>query len=231
MMKSTSTIRRVYTIAVLAALGCVLTGACAFAAGQDKAPRSYTIQLPPQPDYSSFEWLIGDWTGKTAGKGVQGDVLLSFAYELGKRFMILREEVSLPASKDAPASHESLMGILSASPSGDFEMNIYSSSGFVSRYLVTARRGEIDFQPSGGPLAPPGWLFRRVFRQVNPGQCQTSVAVAPPERAFFNYYTANLSRVTPVAANNTPDAKGTLNTDDTSKNKAISAPNDRKGER
>lgn len=223
MMKSTSTMHRICTIVLLTALGCVLAGATAFAAAQDKAPRSYAIQLPPQPDYSSFEWLIGDWTGKTTGKGAQGDVLLSFAYELGKRFMILREEVSLPAAKDAPAMHESLMGILSAAPSGDFEMNIYSSSGFVSRYLVTARHGEIDFQPAGGPLAPPGWLFRRIFRQVNSSTCQISVAVAPPQREFFNYYTANLSRVTPVAADATPAPRPTENTNETSKNKAISA--------
>lgn len=189
---------RAFCMALCAALFCAIAGAPLPA--QQKNPRSYSIQLPPQPDYSAFSWLIGDWTGKTLGKGAPGEVLLSFAYELGKRFMILREEVSLPATKTAPATHESLMGVLSANAAGGFEMNLYSSSGFVSRYLVTARSNEIDFQPDGGSLPPPGWLFRRIFRQTSPGQCVESVAVAPPQRAFFDYYTANLSRVTPAPA-------------------------------
>lgn len=178
-----------------------LPGVAASLPGQEKAPPAYTIQMPPQPDYSPFTWLLGDWTGKTGGKGVQGEVLLSFSYELGKRFMVLREEVSLPASKNAPATHESLMGILSATASGGFEMTLYSSSGFVSRYAVTARSGEIDLQPDGGSLTPPGWLFRRVFRQASADECQESVTVAPPQRAFFTYYTAALSRITPAPAN------------------------------
>lgn len=225
-MKLDSIIRRASRLTLLLALGCVIpcAPAVAQAAAQDKPPRAYSIQLPPQPDYSPFEWMIGDWTGKTTGKGAQGDVLLSFAYQLGKSFMILREEVSLPAAKDAPATHESLMGILSPGAPGAFEMNLYSSNGFVSRYRVTARHGEIDFQPDGGPLPPPGWLFRRAFRQVNSSQCQASVEVAPPGKAFFNYYTANLSRVTPVATDAAPAAKPADKTDETSKNKAISAP-------
>ncbi|MGH9378468.1 MAG: hypothetical protein ACRD1I_06685 [Terriglobia bacterium] len=189
---------RTFSAALCVALFCVL-GSGQLSASE-KTPDAYTIQLPPQPNYSGFEWLVGDWTGKTIGKGPQGEVLLSVAYELGKRFMIFREEVSLPATKAAPSSHESLMGILSVNAGGGFEMNLYSSSGFVSHYFVTARHGEIDFLPDGGSLPPPGWLFRRVFRHTNPEQCVESVAVAPPQQAFFNYYTANLSRVTPATA-------------------------------
>lgn len=145
-----------------------------------------------------MRWLLGDWMGKTTGKGPEGQVLLSVAYELGKRFMTLREEVSLPAVKGVPATHESLMGILNPGPSGGLELNLYSSSGFITRYRVTVKHGEIDFSPDGGAIPPPGWLFRRSLRHTSPGQCVESVDVAPPQQAFFNYYTANLSRVTPA---------------------------------
>lgn len=194
-------------VLIMAVLLAALCGAAASLRDQRKAPPAYTIQMPPEPDYSPFTWLLGDWTGKTSGKGAQGEVLLSFSYELGKRFMILREEVSLPASKSAPAMHESLMGILSATASGGFEMTLYSSSGFVSRYAVTARSGAIDLQPDGGPLAPPGWLFRRAFRQASADGCQESVTVAPPQGTFFTYYTAALSRITPAPANTPSSAQ------------------------
>ncbi|MGH9449904.1 MAG: hypothetical protein ACRD11_05105 [Terriglobia bacterium] len=165
-----------------------------------KAGESYTIQIPPQPDYSALDWLLGEWTGKTTGKGAQGEVLLSVSYELGKRFMLFREQVSLPATGKAPATHEGVMGILNATAAGGFEMNLYSSNGFVSHYRVNVNHGKIGFSPEGGALPPPGWLFRRVFRHTNPGECTETVEVAPPQGSFFNYYTADLFQVTPAAA-------------------------------
>jgi hypothetical protein len=180
--------------------------ACRPLLARQKTPDTYIIQLPPRADYSPMNWLLGDWTGKTSGKGEQGQVLLSASYDLDKRFMVLREEISLPATKTAPATRESLMGIVSAGAGGSYEMNLYSSSGFVTHYRVTAKHGEIDFSPEGGFLAPAGWLFRRVLRHTNPGQCVESVDVAPPQQAFFNYYTATLSRVTVAPAGGTKDA-------------------------
>ena len=184
-------------IALALAALCLLIPAALLA--RQKAAESYTIQVPPQPDYSALDWLLGDWTGKTNGKGKQGQVLLSVSYELGKRFMILREELSLPATGSAPATHEGVMGILNASATGGFEMNLYSSNGFISHYRVIVNHGEVNFSPEGGALPPPGWLFRRVFRHTNPGECTESVDVAPPQGAFFSYYTADLYQVTAAA--------------------------------
>lgn len=167
---------------------------------RQKPAKSYTIQIPPEPDYSSISWMLGVWAGKTTEKRNQGRVLLSVSYELGKRLLVLREELSLPATKDAPATHDGVMGILHPSAGGGFEMTLYSSNGFISRYRVTAKHGEVDLSPEGGALPPPGWLFRRTFRHTNPGECMETVDVAPPGSGFFNYYTADLFQVTPAPA-------------------------------
>lgn len=181
---------------------CVIS-LCALAssplAARKKAPVTYSIQLPPAPDYSSVDWLAGDWAGRTRGHGSQGQVLLSVSYALDKRFMIFREELSLPAVKGAPATHESLMGILSSGASG-YVMDLYSSNGFITRYRVTIEHGEIDFNPEGGAVPPSGWLFRRVIKHTNGGECTESVDAAPPGKRFFNYYTADLSQVTPASS-------------------------------
>lgn len=166
-------------------------------AARQRAPQTYTVQLPPAPNFSSVDWLLGNWTGKIIGKQ-EGQVLLSVSYELDKHFMLLREEISLDATKNAPALHEGLLGILHADPSGNgFEMSFYSSKGFVTHYRVTVNHGEIDFNPEGGAIPPPGVLFRRTLTHTNPSQCVETVEVAPPQKPFFNYYTANLSQVTP----------------------------------
>lgn len=163
-----------------------------------KPAKSYTIATPPEPNYSQFDWLLGEWTGKTNGKKAPGQVLLSVSYELGKRFMTFREQLALPPVGDTPATHEGLMGILHTTAAGGFELTMYSSNGFISHYQVAVKHGEIDFTPAGGPLPPPGWLFRRIFKHTNPGECTETVEVAPPQGAFFKYYTAELTQVTPA---------------------------------
>ncbi|MGH9470519.1 MAG: hypothetical protein ACRD1N_09275 [Terriglobia bacterium] len=174
------------------------------------SPQSYTIQLPPPPNFSSIDWLVGDWTGKTEGKEPQGQVLLSVSYELDRHFMLFREEISLEATKKTPAMHEGLMGILNADPSGKgFDVNFYSSNGFITHYRVSVNEGAITFTPQGGTIPPPGVLFRRTIFHSTPGQCTERVEVAPPGKAFFNFYTASLTQVTPQSAPSSAPASTT----------------------
>src|SRR5690349_14016341 len=63
------------------------------AAGKDKAPAVYRIQAPPKPDFSALAWLVGEWSGKIGIKQTIGEVHFSASYDLGERFMILREQL------------------------------------------------------------------------------------------------------------------------------------------
>jgi hypothetical protein len=169
-------------------------------AQKDKAPATYSIPLPPRPDFSPFAWIIGDWAGFTttpqASKEVQGNVHLTLSYTLDKRFILVTEDVSLPAGQSVPAQHESWMGLVSTSPSGSgFVMRSFSSTGFMTEYHVTVTDTEVRFDPEGGPNPPPGWLFRRVITRLDPGYFGETVQVAPPGKEFFEYYTAKLTRV------------------------------------
>lgn len=139
---------------------------------------------------------MGEWVGKTAGRGPRGEVRLSVAYHLEKRFMVFREEISLPATKNVPATNESWMGVLGASRSDSgFVLRVFSSTGFVTRYRVTVEGTEIGFNPEGGEQPPPGWLFRRVFVRLSDAEFSETVQAAPPNKPFFDYYTAWLIRV------------------------------------
>ena len=191
----------------LAAL--LLASATAALAARKQHAGTYTIPLPAQADYSSMGWLVGQWSGTTVDRGRQGNVLLSFSYALGRHFLLLREEVSLAAVAHAPAMQEGMMGILSpGDAAGVYHVTLYSSHGFVMNYVVTAKPGEIDLNPAGGPLTPSGWLFRRVIRRTAPGQCTETVDAAPPGEGFFRFYTASLSQVIPGAnAASAPAAK------------------------
>lgn len=162
---------------------------------KEKPPVTYRIPLPPKPDFSALEWLVGEWTGKTTGRGAQGGIRLSVAYDLDKRFLIFREQVSLPATTTIPVSEESWLGILSADSSGTgLLLRTYSSTGFVTRYRVTIEDGRVSLNPEGGEQPPPGWLVRRTLERLDDAELAETVQMAPPNRAFFDYYTAKLTR-------------------------------------
>lgn len=168
--------------------------------GKEKPPTTYTIQLPPPPDFSQVEWLIGDWSGKTTERDLQGEIHLSATYDLDKRVMILREMISLPATRTIPAASETWMGVLTVSrPGAGFILRAFSSTGFVTRYRVTVEDAEIHFNPDGGDQAPPGWLFRRIMTRINTDELTETVQGAPPQKPFFDYYSAKLVRTKPSA--------------------------------
>ncbi|HEX5482882.1 MAG TPA: hypothetical protein VFZ08_09690 [Terriglobia bacterium] len=179
-----------------------------------KAPKTYRLATPPEPNYKSIDWLVGSWVGKTTSPGAQGQVLLTVGYELGKRFLMLRQEVSLSATDSVPATHEGFMGVLNGGATGGaFNLNLYSSTGFVMHYRVTAKDGQIVFQPEGGIVPPEGWLFRWTIIHTGAGHCVERVDVAPPGKSFFEYYSATLSQVNQTIIK-TPHTSQDSNTSD-----------------
>lgn len=180
--------------ALLLALICALAGPTLRA--KDKPPVQYQIPIPAAPDFSALDWLQGRWSGKTVPTSPAGDVQLTVSPDLEKHFLVLRGEVSLAATSTAPASKESWLGILSADGAG-FVLRVFSSTGFITRCRLSIDGAEIQLNPEGGDLPPPGWLFRRVWSRTGADEFTETVQAAPPGRSFFDYYTARLSRVPP----------------------------------
>jgi len=178
--------------AILATL--VFLAPALLAAGE-KQPSTYRIPLPPKPNFSSIEWMIGNWTGQMDRHSPQGQIHLSVSYDLDKRVMIFREKISLASTGELPANNESSIGILSRAPSGNsFLLQIFASTGFITQYRVTVAGPEIDFTPDGGSQTPPGWLSRRIIQRGDVDGFTETVQLAPPLKPFFDYYTAAFTR-------------------------------------
>ena len=168
---------------------------------KEKPPTVYALPLPPKPDYSALDWLIGEWNGKTVAPSPPGEARLSVAYDLENRVMVFRETVDFSASPSAPATHEQWMGILSPDAgSKGFLLRQFSSMGFITRYRASAEKFIIHFTPEGGELAPSGWLFRRTLTRASDSEITESVDAAPPDKPFFNYYTLRFTRTAPAPA-------------------------------
>jgi len=186
--------------AIILTLICTLASASATAADKDKPPVQYHIPIPTAPDFSALDWLQGQWTGKTLPNSPPGKVQLSVGPDLEKHFLVFRGEVSLAATRTVPATQESWMGILSASPDGTgFILRVFSSTGFITRYRMTVDASDLHLNPEGGDSPPPGWLFRRVWVRTGPDDFTETVQAAPPGKAFFDYYVVKFTRVPPPA--------------------------------
>lgn len=178
-------------------------------AAKDKQPSTYRIPLPPKPDFSSLEWLVGNWSGQMLKKSPQGQIHLSVSYDLNHRVMVFREHISLAATQEIAATHESSIGILSRAPSGhSFQLQVYSSTGFISRYRVTVEGSEIDFTPDGGLQPMPGWLMRRIIQRSDVNGFTETVQLAPPQKPFFNYYTVAFTREAAPKSSKTVKSSG-----------------------
>jgi len=174
----------------------VLTGAPA--SGKEKPPIVHRIPLPPKPDFSALEWLAGTWKGRTIEQSPPGEISLAVSFDLDKRLMIFRGQLSLSATTTLPETKETWLGVLNSDRSGtDFVLRLFSDTGFVTRYGVTVDGGEISFSPEGGEQPPPGWLFRRQILRTGANELSESVQVAPPGKPFFEYYSAKLTRNPP----------------------------------
>jgi hypothetical protein len=173
---------------------------------KDKPPVQYKIPIPAPPDFSALDWLQGRWKGKTGPKSPPGEVQLTVSPDLKKRFLVLRGEVSLAATSTVPATQESWLGILSPGPDpGQFVLRVFSSDGFITRYRLTIDGAEVRLTPEGGDAPPPGWLFRRIWARTGTEEFTETVQVAPPSKAFFDWYIAKFTRApNPPKANSAP---------------------------
>ncbi len=182
-------------IPVILALAC-LVGA-APVDSKEKPSTVYQIPLPDRPDFSTVDWLVGDWSGKTTDQKTQGELHLSVSYQLDKHVILFRGETTLPAPTTSAPMKESWLGVLTPDrQAGGFLLRMFSSMGFITRYRLTVDGAETHINPEGGDQPPPGWLFRTVIKKTNPQEFVETVQVAPPNKSFFDYYTAKLNRLT-----------------------------------
>jgi len=164
---------------------------------KEKPSTVYQIPLPDRPDFSTVDWLVGDWSGKTTDQKTQGELHLSVSYQLDKHVILFRGETTLPAPTTSAPMKESWLGVLTPDrQAGGFLLRMFSSMGFITRYRLTVDGAETHINPEGGDQPPPGWLFRTVIKKTNPQEFVETVQVAPPNKSFFDYYTAKLNRLT-----------------------------------
>ncbi len=150
--------------------------------------------LAPPPDWSAWQFLIGDWVGE--GSGVSGEAVggFSFGYDLQQRILVRKNFADYPATPTHPAfSHTDLMIIYSEN---DTTRAVYfDNEGHVIHYTITLSpdSGQFVFLSDTQPAAP---RFRFTYTKITVGRVKIRFDIAPPGEpgAFAPYLTATARR-------------------------------------
>lgn len=105
-----------------------------------------------------LEPFVGEWTVEATfsftPKPVGGR--LSFAWELGGRFLVERSTVDLPEAPDSVA----LLSVAEAGNGHEFVQHYFDSRGVVRTYRMTLREGEWTLLRDRPDFTPPAFAQR-----------------------------------------------------------------------
>ena len=171
-------------IPIILALACLVGAAPRDA--KEKPPTIYQIPLPPKPDFSTVDWLVGEWTGKTTDQKTQGEIHLSVSYELDKQVMLLRGKASFQATKTSSADERIMAGRPHLGPGSRrlFAAHVFQH-GFHHAISRDRRWAGNPHQSRGRRPASAGMALSHRHQAHQPsGVCRDSSGRTPEQKLF-----------------------------------------------
>ncbi len=156
------------------------------------APAAQTAAQNPGPDWSAFQFVLGEWFGEAGGEPGQGTGSFRFASELQGRILVRHSRTVFPGSQNQPALvHDDLL-IVYQEKEGTKAV-YWDNEGHVIRYEVTVGTdGSLSFISPRVPGAP---RQRLTYRLLPDGRLSTSFALASPDKPDeFKVHVEGISR-------------------------------------
>lgn len=149
---------------------------------------------PPPPNWSGFQFLVGEWIGEGTGTPGEATGGFSFGYDLQKTVLVRKNFAEYPATKDRPAfSHNDLMILYQEG--GKTRAIYFDNEQHVINYSVTLSKdaSSIVFVSDPSPSAP---RFRLTNTRDGAEKVKILFEMAPPGKpdAFTKYIEASARR-------------------------------------
>jgi hypothetical protein len=146
------------------------------------------LQHAAPPDWSAFQFLLGNWTGEGSGNPGQGTGRFTFSLDLDNHIMIRNSQSDYPETKEHPAfSHRDKMIVFQESGSSPHAM-YFDNEGHTIRYSidVSVDRKSITFI-SDSIVAGP--RFKLTYASLAGESLLIMFEIAPPgPQARFTKY-------------------------------------------
>jgi len=168
----------------------------------------FCVQLSAQqssskPDWSAFQFLLGEWTGEGSGDPGQGNGSFTFSLELQDQIIVRRNQSDYPETKTHAAfSHNDLMVIYpeSGKPSSAI---YFDNEGHTIQYKTNiAENGKsIIFTSDSLPAKP---RFQLTYNSISNASLLITFKIAPPSKpnSFAKYIEGRAHRTAANPAKN-----------------------------
>lgn len=131
-----------------------------------------------EADWSTWQFMLGEWTGEGSGQPGQGTGSFTFSYDLQKRILVRKNHTDFPKTDKSPAfSHEDLMIVYQEN---DKTKAVYwDNEGHIINYTA-------EFSKDGNTLyftseiIPKAPRFRLVYEKMGDNKMNNIFEIASP---------------------------------------------------
>ena len=143
-------------------------------------------QSPSKPDWSAFQFLLGEWVGEGSGDPGQGTGIFTFSMDLQDHIILRRNRSDYPATETHPAfSHTDLM-IIYQEPAPSARAIYFDNENHTIEYNISVKGKSVVFTSDslqGGPR------FRLTYTLLSVDSLFLTFEIAPPATPNnFNTY-------------------------------------------
>jgi len=134
---------------------------------------------PAHPDWSSFQFLLGEWTGEGSGDPGQGTGTFTFSMDLQNHVIIRRNQSGFPATKTHAAfSHNDLM-VVYQEPGKPTSAMYFDNEGHTIQYHTALPTNGKSITFTSDPL-PARPRFQLSYTSLSPDSLLIIFEIAPP---------------------------------------------------
>lgn len=147
-----------------------------------------TAQIaPPKPDWSAWNWIIGTWDGRAAGKPGTGTGSFSLLYSLDHAVLLRKSLSDYKAKSAAKTHHEDFMVVYQENDR--WRADYWDTERHVIHYAVTMGEGVATFVSDKVPGKP---TFRLVYKRMDKGALSVEFPIASPGSDEFKPYVSGI---------------------------------------
>ena len=170
---------------------------------QAQAQQSYS-----KPDWSAFQFLLGEWTGEGSGDPGQGNGIFTFSLDLQDHILIRRNQSDYPeTTTHAAFSHNDLMVIYQA-PGQSVHAIYFDNEGHTIQYNtnISDNGKSITFTSDSLPAVP---RFQLTYTSLSDDSLRITFEIAPPAKPsnFSKYLEGRAHRTKSNSAINSEKKK------------------------
>ena len=158
--------------------------------------QTFGQQPSSNPDWSAFQFLLGEWTGEGSGNPGQGNGIFTFSLELQDHILIRRNQSDYPETKTHAAfSHNDLM-VIYQEPGPSVHAIYFDNEGHTIQYNtnISVDRKSITFISDSLPAAP---RFQLTYTSLSDDSLLITFEIAPPTKPnnFSKYLEGRAHRI------------------------------------